>query len=49
MEMYKWMSTLTGEVVQNFGQVLKEIWIDLTKYHFLNLMWAYNRNGFETR
>ena len=44
--MYKWMSTLTGEVVNNFWQVLKAIWIDLTKFHVVNLKWKYNRNGF---
>jgi len=45
--MYKWMSTLTGEIVKNFWQVLWAVWIDLTKFHFLNLKWQYNRNGFE--
>lgn len=44
--MYKWMSTFTGEVVKNFWQVLKVIWIDLTKFHVLNLKWEYNKNGF---
>ena len=44
--MYKWMSLKTGEIVKNFWQVLKAIWLDLTKYHFLNLKWKYNKNGF---
>lgn len=45
--MYKWMSMKTGEVVENFWQVLKSIWTDLTKYHFLNLKWKYNKKGFK--
>ena len=44
--MYKWMSLKTGEVVENFWQVLKVIWSDLTKYHIVNLKWIYNKKGF---
>lgn len=44
--MYKWMSLGTGEVVKNFWQVLRVIWVDLTKFKYLNLRWQYNRNGF---
>ena len=44
--MYKWMSLKTGEIAENFWQVLKAIWLDLTKYNLLNLKWKYNKNGF---
>lgn len=44
--MYKWMSLQTGEIVENFGQVLKTVWTDLKVYHFLNIKWKYKKNGF---
>lgn len=43
--MYKWQSIITGEIVENLWKVLKTSWVDLTKYHFINI-WKYNRNGF---
>ena len=43
---YKWQSLVTGEIVENFWQVIKTIWLDLIGYHFLNLKWEYNKNGF---
>lgn len=43
--MYKWQSLTTGEIVENFWKVIKTIWLDLWKYHFLNIKWKYNKNG----
>ena len=43
---YKWQSVTTGEVVENFWQVIRAIWIDLTKFHFLNIKWKYKKEGF---
>ena len=42
---YKWMSTGTGEVVKNFWEVIRAIWVDLTKFHIWNIKWVYNKNG----
>ena len=44
--MYKWQSLKTGEIVENFWQVLKVVWSDLRAYHILNIKWKYNKNGF---
>lgn len=44
--MYKWQSILTGEIVENLAQVLRVIWVDLTKFHILNIKWKYNKEGF---
>lgn len=41
--MYKWQSVATGEVVENLWQVIRAIWIDLTKFHFLNIKWKYKK------
>ena len=43
---YRWQSVTTGEVVENFWKVLRAIWVDLTKFHFLNIRWEYNKEGF---
>lgn len=43
---YKWQSDATGEVVENFWKVIRAIWIDLTKFHFLNIKWKYKKGGF---
>lgn len=42
----KWQSVTMGNIVENFGDVLKQIWVCLVKYHTLDLKWKYNKNGF---
>ena len=44
--MYKWQSSTTGEIVKNLWEVLKVVLEDLRKFHFLNIKWQYNKNGF---
>ena len=44
--MYKWQSAATGEIVENFRQVFRVIWVDLTKFHIINLRWKYKKEGF---
>lgn len=44
--MYKWQSVITGEIVENFWQVLKRVWGDLRIYHIVNIRWKYNKEGF---
>jgi hypothetical protein len=46
MKTYKWQSVLMGNLAEDFRDVLKEIWVDLTKFHVLNIIWKYNKNGF---
>lgn len=43
---YKWQSQTMGNIVENFGDVLKQVWESLTKYHTLDIKWKYNKNGF---
>jgi hypothetical protein len=35
-----------GNIVETFGDVLKQAWESLVKYHTLDIKWKYNRNGF---
>lgn len=44
--MYKWQSTITGEIVRNIWEVLIVIWEDLTRFHILNIKWEYRKEGF---
>ena len=44
--MYKWHSVKMGNIVENFGDVLKQVWESLTKYHTFDIKWKYNKNGF---
>lgn len=44
--MYKWQSVRTGEIVENFWQVLRAMWVDLRKFHIINIIWKYRREGF---
>jgi hypothetical protein len=39
MKKYEWESQTMGNIVKNFGEVLKQIWESLTKYHTLDLKW----------
>ena len=42
---YYWMNVRTGEIVQNFADVLKTEIFDLIHFHFLGI-WKYNREGY---
>lgn len=44
--MYKWQSLTMGNIVENFSDVLKQMWESLIKYHTIDIRWKYNRNGF---
>jgi hypothetical protein len=44
--MYKWQSVKTGEIVKNFWEVLRVVWVDLSTFHIINIKWKYNKNGF---
>lgn len=39
MSKYEWESQTMGNIVKNFGEVLKQIWESLTKHHTLDLKW----------
>ena len=43
---YKWFSKTIGNIVENFGDVLKQVWESLVVYHILDIKWEYNKNGF---
>lgn len=43
---YKWFSKTIGNIVENFGDVLKQVWESLVVYHTLDIKWEYNKNGF---
>lgn len=43
---YKWQSVKMGNIVENFGDVLKQAIESLVKYHTLDIRWKYNHNGF---
>ena len=45
MKIYKWMNIRTGEIVENFYQVLKTEIFDIFHYHFIGI-WKYNREGY---
>jgi hypothetical protein len=45
-KMYKWQSMTMGNIVENFGDVLKQVWESIIKYHTLDIKWKYNKNGF---
>lgn len=35
-----YVSTITGEVVDSFTDVIRTAWFDLTRYHFINWHWS---------
>ena len=43
--MYKWQSLTMGNIVENFGDVLKQVWESLTKYHTLDIIWKYDKDA----
>lgn len=44
--MYKWQSLTMGNIVENFTDVLHQIWESWTQFKVLDIRWKYNRNGF---
>lgn len=45
-ESYHWYSKTTGEIVENFSDVIQSIFECLFKFHFLNIRWKYSKIGF---
>ena len=43
--MYRWQNIRTGEIVENFWQVLKVEIFDLIHFRFIGI-WKYNRRGY---
>ncbi len=43
--MYRWMSMQTGEIVEDWKSVLKIIWVDFAKFHYINIKWKHNKKG----
>ena len=43
---YKWLSLTMGNVVENFWQVIKQVFESLFIYRTLDVKWKYNKNGF---
>ena len=43
---YKWQSVDTGEICENLWQVIRNSWVNLSKFHILTLRWEYRKNGF---
>lgn len=43
---YKWQSMTMGNIVETFGEVVRQAWDSLIHYHVLDIKWKYNRNGF---
>ena len=46
MKKYKWQSLTMGNIVENFGDVIRQIRESLIRYHTLDIKWKYNKNGF---
>lgn len=44
--MYKWQSQIMGNIVQNFGEVIKQVFESLFRYHTLDIKWEYRKKGF---
>lgn len=44
--MYKWQSVAMGNIVENLGEVIKQMFESIIHYHTLDIRWKYNRNGF---
>ena len=43
---YKWCSMAMGNVVETFGEVIRQMCDSLINYRALDIKWKYNRNGF---
>ena len=46
MSKYKWYSKTMGNIVETFGEVIRQAWESLIYYHTLDIKWTYNKNGF---
>lgn len=44
--MYKWQSVTMGNLVTNFGEVIRQAWESWTIFHTLDIKWKYNKKGF---
>ena len=43
---YYYMSETTGEIVPRLRDVIRVMVTDLTRCHFLNIKWKYNKEGY---
>ena len=43
---YKWQSAKMGNIVENFGDVIRQVWDSLVHYHTIDIKWHYCRKGF---
>lgn len=43
---YKWQSATIGNIVENFGDVVRQVWDSLINYHTIDIKWHYCRKGF---
>ena len=43
---YKWQSATMGNIVENFGDVVRQAWDSLVNYHTIDIRWHYCRKGF---
>ena len=48
MEKFCWISMKTGELHENFRGVVRSVWSDIFSYHFFNLKWRYNPEGWNS-
>lgn len=44
--MYKWQSLTMGNLVETFGDVVRQVWDSLIHYHTIDIKWKYCRKGF---
>ena len=44
--MYKWQSLTMGNIVENFGDVIRQVIESLFIYHTLDIKWKYKKEGF---
>lgn len=43
----EWQSLVTGNIVNTFGEVIKQVWDDLIHCHILNVKWKRTRKELE--
>ena len=43
----EWQSLVTGNIVNTFGEVVKQIWSDLIRFHILNIKWKRTKKELE--
>ena len=44
--MYKWQSVTMGNLVTNFGEVIRQAFESLFIFHTLDIKWKYRKEGF---